>query len=63
MRKTILTFIVAAMGTCMSHSEDYEHVSASYECSFLKPTKEFKSHSTVSFFNKILSRNVTELLG
>ncbi len=47
MRKTILTFIVAAMGTCMAHSEDYEHVSASYECSFLKPTKEFKSTDDV----------------
>ena len=43
MRKAILTFIVAAMGTCMAHSEDYDRVSATYECSFLKPIKEFKS--------------------
>lgn len=31
----------------MAHSEDYERVSASYECSFLKPTKEFKSTDDV----------------
>lgn len=41
MRKTILTFIVAAMGTCMAHSEDYDRVSASYECSFLTPNRDF----------------------
>lgn len=46
MRKTFYALLVAALGTGVAYSEDYDRVAASFDCSFLSPNQEYKKISS-----------------